>query len=174
MACSATNFLPGCGVDCCTDPRCEALTTPCAQGLLCTYLDHGERCDPDGTWHCYGGGVIGGFGSCAPAGVACQHDTDCTDGNGSVGRCLLSTSVDWPGGFCTADCSPAENDPTSGGNPGCPVDGLCATRIGVYGMCVGDCQAGCRAGYACVIVNAHGSACIPSSLLDGGAGDGGS
>jgi hypothetical protein len=173
MACSSANFVPGCVVDCCPDPRCVALSSPCPQGLVCQFFDHNLRCGTDGNWHCVGGGVLGSSG-CPPAGIPCTQDSDCSDGH-NPGQCFQSTFVDWPGGYCSATCSIADNDPSFGTNYDCPAAGPCATIGKLSGLCIGQClqPPDCRKGYACVPVNAHALGCIPTSLLDGGAVDGG-
>lgn len=79
-------------------------------------------------------------------GEACREDGDC----GTNELC-----VDFPGGYCTADC----------GSMDCPSGSSCVQVDRATFLCLADCdpsaEAPCRAGYGCTTDPSLGNICIP-------------
>jgi hypothetical protein len=103
----------------------------------------------------------------APTGAECAKPADC---DGVKATCLIiANRLSFPKGYCTSQCSPAQNDPQSGFNPKCPGGtGICVDIGNGLGSCYSGCtdmagQLPCRANYACFNFS-EGPICYPQSV----------
>ena len=102
-------------------------------------------------------------------GDPCRLDAEC---RGTSAICITSRfGATWPGGYCSATCSPARNNVATGVNPDCPGRGWCDFE----GRCLTPCTAkSCkRASYACFTEGCSPTAlsrCNPATRGSCGAG----
>jgi len=80
-------------------------------------------------------------------GTGCTSASDC----GGEGSICITSADGWPGGYCTQACT--DTCPEMAGGHPLPA---CASMPGEAGRCVARCdftlfEAGCRAGYACLL-----------------------
>ncbi|MCB9599458.1 MAG: hypothetical protein H6720_03725 [Sandaracinus sp.] len=90
-------------------------------------------------------------------GEACREDGDCSTNE---------LCVDFPGGYCTADC----------GSLDCPSGSSCVQVDRATFLCLADCDPAaadpCRAGYGCTTDPSLGNVCIPGCTTNDDCADG--
>jgi hypothetical protein len=101
------------------------------------------------------GSDFGGFPPPGDVGAACEAPTDCT---ATDAMCIPAT--DFPGGYCTIDCTAAD----------CPVGSVCMQVGPSTSYCLDECDPAsatrqCRTGYGCA-ETAMGSVCVPGCSDD--------
>jgi hypothetical protein len=163
----------------------SSIAAACVSGLFlfgCSSSEAGTASSDGGTTD--GGGNVndvfipftpdGGSTPPGTTGTPCTTNADCAGTNGLC-RTKSHSGVAYPNGYCSSDCNPANDDPSSGIDPEC--SGALGTCLGstAPGACLELCTgridpsgaAGmfpCRDGYSCFLATDISAVCLPTAL----------